>query len=293
MRKLSFLSTILIPIVVCKSQQVQGSYSPDYYSSSFLTYEALINPAFTNNNQQEKASLNTLYKSRTGPLNEVAFITAYADVCINLRRKTTQVIRILLQNEQEGPYISSPKFFGNYAVKIPIQENVSLSLGLALGMSSLNFTAPSGMGSARVLDGNVGSIFKYKKTTIGIASYQIFNSRSVALNGTLLFKRFYQFHIQSELEINELFSVKGSLSWRPQPLIDLANATAALCYKETITFGLMYQLKRGTSFLTSIQLKQGKNPLLLNFSYNSPFLNSFLIPTSSFEIGLQYKIKQS
>lgn len=289
LRKLlsSFLFIFNITIV-CYSQQIQNFYLPDYYSSTALDHLALINPAWTAD--EKRATLNSLYKSRSGLFNEVATITAYGDVLLNSKSNVGQVARVLFQNEKEGPYISSPKFYGNYAVKIPLREDLFLSAGLALGVASISFTAPSGMGKGSAPDVNAGLILKYRKTEIGAASYQLLNNSITAINSPLLFKRFYQFYFQSEKDLSEYLTLRAHLFYRPQPYRDLGNAALLLCYKETIAFGGMYQYQRGTSFLASLYLNQSNNPIILNFSFNSLFLSNRLLTTGSYELGLQYRI---
>lgn len=261
---------------------------PDYYTSTILEHKALMNPAYVN--ETSKASLGSLYKSRTGLLNEVSSMTAYGDLSIKPNRDISQVVRMVFQNEKEGPYISSPKFYGNYAIRLPIAYDVFLYTGLALGISTLSFTAPSGMGKASIPDGSVGGVFKYKKTEIGTAAYQIFNNSSVVINSSLVFRRYYQFYFQSEKDLNASLSIKGHLFWRPQALYDLASTTVLLCYKEAISLGLMYQYRRGSSFLTSFHVNNDRNPIIVNMSYNSLLFNTLTVSTGSFEIGLQYSI---
>lgn len=279
---------ILHMVSVCWSQQTISNYMPDYYTSSILEHNALMNPAWVD--EFSKASLGSLYKSRTGLLNEVSSMTAYGDLSITPLRTINQSIRAIFQNEKEGPYISSPKFYGNYAIRLPITDDIFLYTGIALGISSLSFTAPSGMGKASVPDGSIGGIFKYKKTEIGTAAYQIFNNSSIVINSSLVFRRYYQFYVQSEKDLSASVSIKGHLFWRPQAMYDLASTTALLCYKEIISAGILYQYRRGTSFLTSFHLNKDNNPIIVNLSYNSLLFNTLSISTGSFEIGLQYRI---
>lgn len=289
LRKLlsSFLFIFNITII-CYAQQTQNIYLPDYYSSTALDHLALINPAWTAD--EKRATLNSLYKSRSGLFNEVATITAYGDVLLNPKGNVGQVARILFQNEKEGPYISSPKFYGNYAVKIPLREDLFLSAGLAFGVASVSFTAPSGMGKGSAPDANAGLILKYRKTEVGVSSYQLLNRDIVAINSPLLFKRFYQFYLQTDKDLNEYLAIRTHLFYRPQPYRDLANAAVLLCYKETIAFGGMYQYQRGTSFLASLYLNQSNNPIIVNFTFNSLFLSNRLLTNGSYELGLQYRI---
>ena len=133
------------------SQNVQNNYLPDYYSSVVVNHLALVNPAWINTNDT-KASFNVLYKSRVGLLNDVSTQTAYADVTFKPDLHIRQVARVIFQNEKEGPYIASPKFYGNYSIRIPITEDISISAGLGLGVSAHDFSAPSGTGHGSVPD---------------------------------------------------------------------------------------------------------------------------------------------
>ncbi len=273
------------------SQNVQNNYLPDYYSSVVVNHLALVNPAWINTNDT-KASFNVLYKSRVGLLNDVSTQTAYADVTFKPDLHIRQVARVIFQNEKEGPYIASPKFYGNYSIRIPITEDISISAGLGLGVSAHDFSAPSGTGHGSVPDGNGGLILKYKKLEFGAAAYQFFNNKLVVLNSYLILKRYNLYYIQAEKELSPFLILKGNLFWRQQPLSDIVNSTVMLSYNEFFTMGIMYQYLRGTSFLTTFQFNKIKNPIVLNLSYNSTFLNTRIIKSQSFEIGLQYKINR-
>jgi hypothetical protein len=284
------LLVLLIVIItpVCFSQQTSNYYFPDYYSSTGLDHIPLVNPAWSD--EDSRATFGSLYKSRTGILNEVASLTAYADVSLSRNKSFGQIARVLFHNEQEGPFISSPGFYGNYAVRVPLKEDISVSMGLAAGVASLSFTAASGSGRASVADGNAGMVFRFKKSEVGAASYQIFNSSMVAISSRLVFRRFWQFYAQSQRDINENFTIRGHLFWRPQPLKDYANASAILSYRETVSMGAMYQLFRGTSFLTSFRLAKNSNPVIVNLTYNSLLFSPLNVPVSSFEVGLRYLV---
>lgn len=273
------------------AQSIQNNYLPDYYSSVVVNHLALVNPAWISSNET-RASLNCLYKSRMGLLNEVSTQTAYADITFKPERQLRQVVRVVFQNEKEGPYISSPKIYGNYSIRVPITADISISAGLALGVSAHNFSAPSGTGSGSAPDGSGGLIFRFKKTEIGAASYQFLNNKLYVLNSYLILERYFQYYIQSEKALNGLFVLKGNVLWRQQSMKDIVNTTAMVTYREFLTMGVMYQYLRGMSFLTSVQINAIKNPIILNLSYNSTFMNSVLVKSPSFEIGLQYKINR-
>lgn len=286
MRIYKHLIYIIITIIACRPLQAQNYYLPDYYASSSLYNVALINPAYLPD--ASRFSLGSVYKSRTGLLNEVASTAAYGAIHLKPEKRVGQALRLLFFNEKEGPYISSPKGYANYALKIPINEDISLYTGLALGMASMSFTAASGMGTVQVPDGNAGCIFKFKKLEIGASAYQIFNSSGRAVSSVFTFKRFFQFYAQSEKELSAYWSLKGNVFWRSQALYDLANATLLLQYKDMLSFGTMYQLRRGTSFLAAFQINQDTHPIKLHVAYNSLLLNTISVSTGSFEIGLQY-----
>jgi hypothetical protein len=265
--------------------QTAPSY-PDFFSSYFFnTY--VINPSYISENVS--FTLNSYYKFREGSFSDINTFFAGGEKIIYSDRSYTHGIRLMVFNEKEGQYISRPKAYINYAVEIPVTSDTRICSGLSAGISSANFTAPSGSGNVILPDGTAGAGLKIRKYYAGISSSQIFNSEGVAIRAPVKLQRFYNFQVEGEQQLSAFFSVKEYFLWRSLPYFrDMWNLSVLLNVKEAAGAGITYKGFQGFSFPAYLRINPSGNSLQLTFTYNSNLMTNTSAWNESFEIGLKY-----
>lgn len=271
------------------AQGQSGVVYPDVFSSYFNDI-SLINPAYIP--QEGRLELKAIYKFRRGLLSDISTFAASGSKYWNTDKNTSQAGRLIFQNEREGPYISSPKTYLNYALRLTLSSNTSLMTGLSLGFSGLSFTAPSGAGSVMLLDGGLGVILRHKKIDIGVSTLQMFNSEGVAISAPIRLQRYYNIHLTAEKSVTPALDLKGYFFLRNfNQIPDHLNAGGSILLQRFIELGGLYKYRRGISFFGALTISQDTNPLILSLSYNSSLLSSSPLWSDSFELGLQYLLK--
>ncbi|WMJ72035.1 type IX secretion system membrane protein PorP/SprF [Cytophagaceae bacterium ABcell3] len=271
------------------SLQAQDSdLYPDLFSS-FIFNPSLINPGYVSD--EGVLDLIGNYKQRTGPFSAIA---TYAFTATGYRRQDNGVVhtgRVFMFNEAEGPYISRPRAYLNYANRMPLAEDLFLSAGLALGFAGNTYSAPtvSGVGSSFVPDGHVGIMLSSSKFSGGVSAMQIFNTEASPLAGVLTYRRYFNLFFSAQHEFTPDWAVKGFLTYSHYRELDPASDVGFfLNYKDLISFGSSYRYLRGSAIFFSVNIPQAENNILLSFAYNSPLFSSRPLWQNSLEITLGY-----
>ena len=76
--------------------------------------------------REGRADFAANYKFRTGAFKDISTFNFSAARVIRHENGSTQTVRVLLNNEQEGPYINTPKLLLNYVYSLRIAENTQL-----------------------------------------------------------------------------------------------------------------------------------------------------------------------
>lgn len=275
------------PFCACFAQT--SNYYPDFISSYFCNL-SLANPSYMPTDARADFALN--YKFSTGAVKDIS-TTAFSGAYVwGQEHTSSHLARIQVHNEQEGPYINYPRTYLNYAYRLTTGEYTQLSAGLCLGGAGIFFSAPSATTSIYLPDASLGLGFQYKTLTLGISSFQVFNSTVEPLLATIRFARYYQGNMEWEKELGLEWKSKLYVLWRLLPEVqDDALFTLSVVYQDMLTLGTLYRKQVGMAFFSSLRLNSDGNPLLLSFTYNSPFVSPNSRFQNSMELGLAYAIR--
>jgi hypothetical protein len=284
MKRIVVLFLFFIAMIPSFGQQ--GGLYPDQLSSCFFNFSS-INPAYIQQEGNSEAIVQS--KLRSGFYKDISTISASAQKVFNTQNNQWHSGRILLQNEKEGPYISTPRFYGNYGIRIGMGENTALMGGVSLGLVNPNFRTPTKSVSSTLLDGALGIMFQSTKVTAGFSSSQIFNSSSDNSRFVSL-KRFYSTQLNAVLFESAQAEVHSYFLWTYYTDISSQfNGVVSMVWNDWLEVGGGYRIRQGALFLASITLdKTSLHPVRMGLLYNSVILNTSNMLGESIEITLSY-----
>lgn len=263
-----------------------GSLYPDQLSSYFYN-PSFINPAYIPEDGSGKAAF--LSKVRSGMYSDIMTLGAGLQQTFNSEGNQWHSVKVLLLNEKEGPYISTPRFYGNYSIYIPINRDMKLLGGFSLGMVNPNYTTPSRTISTVLVDGAIGVLLRYKTSALGVSSNQILNNSSTD-NSAIRLRRYYSTQFSSTKALNHNTAIKINLAWWYFTDIpsQLTGSTSILL-DNTIEVGGGYHNINGLFMLAAFTAdSEGKHPLTIGALYNSTFLAGNNVLGASLEFNVSY-----
>jgi hypothetical protein len=259
---------------------------PDQYSSVFFN-PSLFNPAYISNSGSSESAIQS--KLRRGLYQDITTISATLQKTFQTKGQNWHSARLSLFNEKEGPYISIPRFYGNYGLRIRLKEETSILAGILFGAVNPNFSTPTKSINTVLIDGALGFIFRHKETSIGISSYQIFDNFS-STNKSIKLKRFYSAHFDTRFGISQSVEISTHLLCTYYTDIPTqANASVSVIFQETITGGLGYKNRQGTFVYFSVTAnKDSEHPIKILTLYNSLLFSNQNAMSESVELGFIY-----
>ncbi|MBC7389878.1 MAG: type IX secretion system membrane protein PorP/SprF [Opitutaceae bacterium] len=273
---------------VCLVFAQANNYYPDILTVYFLQM-ATVNPGYVPS--EGIADFNAGYKFRTGAFKEISTFSFSGARILRTQNLNSHVIRIMLNNEQQGPYINTPRAYGNYAYELKTGENSSLYAGAALGVAGVYYSATSATASVLLPDGSLGIGAKLGAVSLGISSLQIFNSKASPIVAQFRLGRYYQSNLTLEKELGANWNLRGHVLYRLFPENkDELNIGASLLYSETLLLGSMYRNLYGLGLIAGFYFDSGKDKLLLSFTYNSSVLSRAPVLQNSMEISLGFRV---
>jgi hypothetical protein len=266
-----------------------NAYFPDLFSSYFQNLSS-IQPSYVP--EEGKADFYVGYKFRTDAFKDISTFSFSGARVFRNERDRAQVVRLTCHNEQQGPYINTPRAYLNYAFSLPLGEETSLSTGLALGAVGMYFSAPSATTSLLLPDASLGIGLQHKSTVLSLSSQQLFNQATSPMLATIRLARHYQVYAKVEKELGIDWKTSAHLLWRILPnTTHEANITALLHYADAVIFGCQYRYRLGMAFVGSFQIDTGKDKLLISITYNSPAFSQIPRLQNSLEVGLGYLLQ--
>lgn len=231
-----------------------------------------------------------VYKFKPGEPN-VALFDINAVVIKELENNHKQLFRISFYNEKEGPYISSPRGYGNYAYRVVLSTTTSISAGVSLGFVSRQFSAPSATGTGNVFmpDANAGVAFKHKNTHASVAIYQLFQSEGKVIDAKLRLTNYYQFYGEQVFMLSDQWDLKPQLLLRILP--EVTNqwiGGASLAFKKQLELSSMYTQRRGIAFQAMVKVVNDYFPITISVLYHSALLSQTPVWLNSTELGVSY-----
>jgi hypothetical protein len=266
-----------------------ANYFPDFLSAYFYNM-ASVNPGYIPT--EGKADFAAGYKFRTGAFKDISTLSFSAAKYFRNESGSAHAARISGGNEQEGPYINSPKAYLNYAYSLPLAEHTHLFAGLAFGTAGIYFSAPSATTSLLLPDGSIGLGLHHRGISLGASSYQIFNNQVSPLLATIRFARYYQLYLNAEKELGIDWKLRSYFLWRILPKTrNEASLALSLTYLDVLVFGTAFKNDVGLSFFGSCYIDTEKDRLLLSFAYNSAFISTYPGLQNSMEISLGFLVR--
>jgi hypothetical protein len=262
-----------------------GSY-PDQFSSYFKNI-SLVNPAYIPKDGISESIIQS--KLRRGLYKDITTISATLQKTFNSTGRNWHSGRLIFLNEKEGPYISIPRAYGNYGLRIRIKEEAAILAGISIGAVNPNFSTPTKSVNAILMDGSFGIIYQYKTTSLGISSNQFFDNYSSAASSIVL-KRFYSAHFDTRFSLSQSVEISTYLLCNYYTDIPTqANASFAVIFQETISGGLGYKNRQGTFIYFSVTAnKDSEHPIKISTLYNSLLFSNQNAMSESVELGLAY-----
>lgn len=281
---------ILVIIVLFLGFDLKGQSNaiyPDNFSTYFNTLY-LTDPSFVANSGNFTIGFSDKAKRISSDISTIGF---HVEKIFRQKNNSAHLIRGIAWNEKEGPYIAYPRFYVNYARKISLGKYTALTAGVAFGFSGINFSTPSSSSSAKVPDGGIGLGFQFKKINMGVSSMQILNSTARALSLPVVLRRYYNLHLEANVNIKEKLEGRLYALYRHYTTMkEQYSLGLGLMYAKVAETGVMYQYNRGTTFFGGVQFFPELNPVYISFAYNTGLLSSLKSYNDYYEISIKYSI---
>lgn len=262
-----------------------GGVYPDQFSSYFFN-TSLVNPAYIQKDGLSETVAQS--KLRSGFYKDISTIAASVQKVFNTDKNQWHSGRLLFQNEKEGPYISTPRFYGNYAVRIGLGEKSGLLGGISLGFVNPNYHTPTKSISNTYLDGSLGLMYQSERVTLGFSSNQMFNSNSG--NSNVRIRRYYNSLLNAQLIRRESITANTYFLWSYYTdLPSQLGGVISMLWNDWLEIGTGFKTRQGSVFITSVTLdKASIHPIKMGLLYNSAILYPANLLGESLEISLSY-----
>ncbi len=283
MREFYLVSYGFFILIFQSHGQISGLY-PDQFSSYFFN-PATVNPAYIAQDGSSEAVVQS--KLRNGIYSDIYSIGASVQKTFHTSKQQWHSGRLLFSNEKEGLYISTPRFYGNYSIRIPISSDLDILAGLSLGLVNPNITIPTRALSRTLTDGAAGLLVRYGKSSLGVSSNHIFNSGYASLN----LRRYYTTHFETSSIVNASIVLKAYCIWRYfSDIPSQLNAAVSALLNEKLEAGTGYRYRRGAFLFFSLTIDPAsQHPLSLGALYQSSLLDQLPGLGESLELSLIYK----
>ncbi len=275
-------------LLLCMSFPIMGQVSSVYPEISDVHFNqiAFDNPAHFPSDHDIQTIFN--YRQKTGAFNTISgynFLLSYT-----LKRdQRQQLFRLLAHNERDGPYISRPRAYLNYAYRLTLSSEIKLALGYSMGIAGSNFDSRSNAQySDYTLDGTLGIVSSYKNLEMGLGVPQLFNTSISPFNSVSKLPRYVT--LFGRYELKEINSWHYAIHINNRIFNDIPNIhvlSIIADFRKIMSSSVSYRYQRGLSFYGALSYDNdflGK----INFgiTYNSPFLSGQSARLNSFEASL-------
>lgn len=281
--RLLFVCLFLLLLNAVNGQSLK-LYPP--LQTTFYTNMAAVNPAYIP--VEGKGRFVAAHQSRTGPFRQISS-QWFTGSLKSSQDQHAGIFRVIVANHQQGPYISEPRGYINYAYQIKMKDDMHLSAGLMAGVAGIFYSAQSatGSGSATVPDGAVAMAWDWKGFLAGASLMQMFNSELSPITESNKLQRHIQLLIRQNKKIAPYWDVSAAATGRQ----DLQDWRVAIntTYHNALTFGAIMNIRQGLAFSGTLHTSVGdKDEMTASFTYQSSFLGSVPVNVSSLEVILGY-----
>lgn len=263
-----------------------NSFYPDVVRS-YKNQEAWINPS--SSVDTSRYHVNMVANTTSGSRGNVGLYQLYAGFALKTSEKQSQTMRIFISNEREGPYISKPRAYLSYTLRMRISQKSYLSSGISYGFSSatINASLVTNSNNYFTQDATLGITFSRKYWGLGGSILHALNNRiSTSIENARL-KRHY--HLNGYYNIQIDYSKHLEIAGFYRVFSDLQNqflGSLVFYPRDEFGFGTGYYSRRGISFYTYFQHIIHPSNYQLFFTYNSGWMSEVPVISRSFELGL-------
>jgi type IX secretion system PorP/SprF family membrane protein len=267
---------------------------PVHFPMFFVAYP-LINPA-SSGSQNSLLDIRLGDLGNAGPFKEIRTLYSTGSLLIRKKNQYRHVIGLTFYNDKEGDPIQRTRFYGNYALHISLASNIYLSSGVSFGMVNYSFRGSTGYssGSDSNYDGNAGLWLYSDNYHAGISLNQIFNRRLAPIREEFILAPYLSITGSRKINIDKAFSLK------PQFLLNCFNKSYCeldLAMLATIgnffSAGGSYRSGRGMAWIAGLSdIPLMRNKIEIYFCYSSPSFISKRLNVNSYQISLNYLLKE-
>ena len=261
--------------------------------NQYPVYNSLRNPSTLHRFSEGKYNINGGYLGYTGvrKANNLSFL-AYSKKIKSLDTNRKSYVGIHVMNESIGKFFRTVRFYLDYKLKMPLNNELDLAAGVSMGMYNFNVygnSYTSGL-SSFAIDGNIGFSLVHSKFQSGVSLVQFLNSSVKTNNDFSVLKRHY--HFFGEYYFRPSSVVTGTLF--STYLLDIGeldevNVGANAFYKELIGIQTVMSYPDGIDFsmlFKKLKLYNGFIDFGLRYNLLS---TSVIVPGSNhFELSLNY-----
>lgn len=268
----------------------ENVYYPNFFSS-YKLHPVYVSPAYIP--LEGRAEFSSGYKSLVGAFNQVSNYYFSAAKVWQGKTGNANVARLIFANEKDGPYISSPRAYANYAYRAKLADKTYLQAGLSIGFMSMDFSAPSStLPQIFVPDANMALEFQWRGLQLGVASFQVLNSSSSTTVSRIVFQRYYQGMGQYSHTFISGWKLTAHALYRILPSqYNQGIYGFSVDYRKTLTLGALYSSNGMLSGQVGIHIKIQDDVVSILMAYNSTIINKLPRWQDNIELGLNYWIK--
>jgi hypothetical protein len=285
-----YLTSLFILVSFHGLCQVSSIMYPDLYSAYQINL-ALINPSYIPS--EVRGDFNAGYRFQTGPFKQISTLVFSGAKVKHNENGSAHVYRVLLSDEKQGPYITTPRGYANYGYQLPLSERVNVSAGAAFGVVEKYYSGTTASGNINTFlpDGSAGLTLKSEKLELGVSGQQLLNSKTKSLASDIVFQRFYQFHGAFDLPLGENARWKSNALYRllPQAQDDWIIGTSVYI-GDLVGLGVMTRSNYQLSFYTELIMDSEDDRLRVFINYNSNFISPYSYTRNSLEFGVGYAL---
>lgn len=252
--------------------------------------KTMINPAAANQNNGLDANVG--YLSFFGSFSEVR--TFYGSVHKKLGREVSKAkssLGLFLYGDREGEVLNRSRVYLNYAVHIPLKNELILATGAYLGFVSFSTKPTTSTAGASDLapDGALGVWLYDKDFYAGLSVNQVFNLTLRPLEEEFLLQRHLNFLGGYEVKgVQHRFLTHLNVRLTKDWVFDIGEIVK---FYNKYLVGVNYRHLEGMHFaLGAQQLNLGQGNLGMQFSYQVPFRKNERANIATYEITINYLV---
>ena len=251
------------------------------------------NPGYSEPNSRFSAVATNF--NYTGVFNEIRAYLIQSQFRLHRSRLNHQIDGgFNFLNEQEGPPINRGRYHGHITYILPINPELSVGAGVALGWASYNIRGASvaARGNDQQIDGNIGLWLRTSNLQLGAAIDQLFEQQLNPIHESFKLRRYPIVHgaYKNQMTPNLMLRTFGRLRYLKKDLHNL-DLSANTLYKDILVTGLGYRSIKALFFYVGMEsVALGKWLLQMNVGYQYTLVKSTTTRANAFEILIKINL---